>query len=751
VLAIPAIALADTISADPVVNTVVVENNVSKAAGESGTVKVWLANDDNATDPVNGCNANTSNPVSITLSSNNSDITFDSSGTKANPASLTNCGSLNGKEIGYTVKSTATGPFPKTATVTASGSGGRVTTSGGTTNQPLYTPDTFTVTITAPLDSTAPNTTIDSNPAALTNSTSASFAFSSNETGSTFECKLDGGTFAACTSPKSLTGLSEGSHTFSVRATDGAGNVDATPATYTWNVDTTAPVVTATPDRSADQNGWYNQALTVSFSGSDASGIASCSPDANYSGPDSGTASVNGSCTDNAGNSDDDTFNFKYDGTAPTNVSGAPARAADHNGWYTSSVNIDFNGNDATSGIDSCTSSTYSGPDGTNLTVNGTCTDEAGNQSNPVASSAFNYDATAPSTTASPDRSADQNGWYNHAVTVSFSGNDATSGIAGCDAAVNYSGPDSGTASVNGSCTDNAGNSDDDTFNFKYDATAPVVTLGAATGTAGSNGWYTSAVSQTFNASDATSGLPAGFTTPFSVSSSGEGSTVSINSGAVTDNAGNTNNGIPAGPFKIDLSDPTNVQFVGGPAAGGSYDFGDAPAEPTCKADDAISGVEKCAVTGYSTLVGTHTMTATATDNAGRTATAQRTYTIKPYTFNGFYQPVDMSTATTTVWNTIKGGSTVPLKFELFKGTTELTDTSAIKSLQAQKVSCSTGAAGVEDAIETVATGGTSLRYDSTGGQYIYNWKTPTGANTCYKVTLTAQDGSTLSAYFKIK
>jgi hypothetical protein len=143
-------------------------------------------------------------------------------------------------------------------------------------------------------------------------------------------------------------------------------------------------------------------------------------------------------------------------------------------------------------------------------------------------------------------------------------------------------------------------------------------------------------------------------------------------------------------------------------------------------------------------------MTATAKDNAGRTATAMRTYTVKAWTFKGFYQPVDMSTATTTVWNTVKGGSTVPLKFELFKGTTELTDTANVKPVQSTKVSCSTGT-GVEDAIETVATGGTSLRYDTTGGQFIYNWKTPTGAGTCYKVTVTAQDGSTISAYFKMK
>jgi hypothetical protein len=63
----------------------------------------------------------------------------------------------------------------------------------------------------------------------------------------------------------------------------------------------------------------------------------------------------------------------------------------------------------------------------------------------------------------------------------------------------------------------------------------------------------------------------------------------------------------------------------------------------------------------------------------------------------------------------------------------------------------SCGASTITDEIETVATGGTILRYDSTTGQFVYNWKTPTGAGKCYRVTMTTQDGSTLAAYFKLK
>ncbi len=94
----------------------------------------------------------------------------------------------------------------------------------------------FTVDTSTPADTTAPDTTISSGPTGTTSATTASFAFTATETGSTFECKLDAGAYAACTSPKDYTALSAGSHTFSVRATDAADNTDASPATRTWTV-----------------------------------------------------------------------------------------------------------------------------------------------------------------------------------------------------------------------------------------------------------------------------------------------------------------------------------------------------------------------------------------------------------------------------------------------------------------------------------------------------------------------------------
>ena len=88
-------------------------------------------------------------------------------------------------------------------------------------------------------DTTPPITSITAGPTGTISSTSASFSFGANEP-ATFTCRLDGGPAAACTSPVTYAGLTDGAHSFSVTGTDTAGNVGA-PATRNWTVDTTAP------------------------------------------------------------------------------------------------------------------------------------------------------------------------------------------------------------------------------------------------------------------------------------------------------------------------------------------------------------------------------------------------------------------------------------------------------------------------------------------------------------------------------
>jgi hypothetical protein len=93
------------------------------------------------------------------------------------------------------------------------------------------------------LDRTGPVTapSINSGPSGLVASTSASFAFSSSESGvSGYQCSLDGGTFAACTTPKAYSGLAQGARSFQVRAVDALGNPGPS-APRSWTVDTVAP------------------------------------------------------------------------------------------------------------------------------------------------------------------------------------------------------------------------------------------------------------------------------------------------------------------------------------------------------------------------------------------------------------------------------------------------------------------------------------------------------------------------------
>jgi len=86
-------------------------------------------------------------------------------------------------------------------------------------------------------DTAPPQTTLESHPPDPSESSTASFAYSSNEPGSSFECGLDGAPFASCqASGIAYTGLGDGPHSFQVRAIDPSGNLDPTPAGYSFQV-----------------------------------------------------------------------------------------------------------------------------------------------------------------------------------------------------------------------------------------------------------------------------------------------------------------------------------------------------------------------------------------------------------------------------------------------------------------------------------------------------------------------------------
>ena len=91
------------------------------------------------------------------------------------------------------------------------------------------------------IDTIAPDTLLTEMPPVADNSTTVRFSFGSSERNATFDCSLDGGAYATCTSGAMFGPIADGAHSFAVRAHDRAGNVDASPAIFAWSVDTSTP------------------------------------------------------------------------------------------------------------------------------------------------------------------------------------------------------------------------------------------------------------------------------------------------------------------------------------------------------------------------------------------------------------------------------------------------------------------------------------------------------------------------------
>lgn len=142
------------------------------------------------------------------------------------------------------------GSSVNTASMTGSFAGVQ-TASGTFTVVPNYADCAGTFSWTArttasPPDMTPPDTTITGGPSSAIRTKVSSFTFSSTEPGGTFECRTDGAAFASCSSPFATAPLTDGPHTFEVKATDQAKNTDPTPALRSFRVDSTAPQTTIT-------------------------------------------------------------------------------------------------------------------------------------------------------------------------------------------------------------------------------------------------------------------------------------------------------------------------------------------------------------------------------------------------------------------------------------------------------------------------------------------------------------------------
>jgi hypothetical protein len=458
---------------------------------------------------------------------------------------------------------------------------------------------------------------------------------------------------------------------------------------------------------------------------------------------------------DIAGNSSTGQQRFAIDPNAPTTAAGISPAAI--NGYYqhpevTLTANDDVPGGGA--GVDKIQyrvdggpTTTYSAPfavtgDGSH-TVEYFATDLAGNVE-ATKSATFSVDATAPTVDVAADRPADHNGWYNHDVTFTPTGNDAGSGIDTCDAAVTFSGPDSETSGpIAFTCTDRAGNTGAGSSGaFKYDESAPTVTVTPGR-PADHNGWYNHAIK--FSAAGDDHGASGIDNCDADVLYSGpDGSSSGPLAFTCRDNAGNVGEG-SSGTFRYDATKPAiaitspldGAVFLINDLLNGNYSCSDG----TSTVDTCVGPVMPGSVIATA-IVGFHTFTVNAQDLAGNTQTRTNTYEVV-WPFTGFFSPID---AAPTV-NVANAGSSIPVKFAL-AGDRGL-GIFAPGYPKSARIACASGAP--EDLLEQTATPGSStLSYGS--GQYHYVWKSDKAwAGTCRELTVRFVDGSEHGALFRFK
>jgi hypothetical protein len=354
------------------------------------------------------------------------------------------------------------------------------------------------------VDADPPVTSFTEAPSGATSSTSATFAFSAlDSTASTFQCQIDGGPWFSCSSPVSLSGLEQGVHVFRVRATDEAGNVEPSPPTVTWTVDTTPPVTTIGEQPAGVTS---SSSATFAFSATDTTPVtfqcrldgsswSPCTSPASYSSLGDGPHTFQVQATDEAGNVEPSppTVTWTVDTDKPlTSLSTTPPALTN-----STSASFVFSATDTTpvtfqcqlddSGWSPCTSpASYSGLGQGTHTFQVQATDQAGNAEVTPVTYTWTVDTTPPVTTIGEQPAGVTS---SSSATFAFSATDTTpvtfqcrlddGGWSPCSSPVSLSGLEQGVHVFRVRATDEAGNVEPSppTVTWTVDTTPPVTTI----------------------------------------------------------------------------------------------------------------------------------------------------------------------------------------------------------------------------------------------------------------------------------
>ncbi len=464
----------------------------------------------------------------------------------------------------------ASGPTPATDSVTSDG----VVTKTATASDQLGNSGTGSVTVK--LDKSAPTITGSRSPAANAN------GWNNTDVTVTFTCNDGLSGIKSCSGTTTLSG--EGANqSVTGTAVDNANN-SATATVGGINIDKTAPTLTGAPTTSPNAAGWYRSNVTVHWTCSDGlSGLdGACPADSTISGEGTGLT-VTASVSDKAGNTSTATSSppVNIDKTPPNTTAVAPT------GWNNSDVTITLTASDGLSGVAATYYRLNGGTPQTGGSVaissEGTHTlefwsvDQAGNEE-PHKTVQVKIDKTPPTITHTQSPAANANGWNNTNVTVTFTCNDALSGVASCTApqTVTTEGKDQ---PVTGTATDNAGNTATDPATVSIDKTPPQISA-APDRPANAHGWYNADVIVTFTCSDTLSGL-ATCPAPVTV---GEGANQTA-SGTAKDAADNSATAQVTG-LNVDKTPPT---LTGTPSASG---WTNADVTVTWSCGDTLSGID---------------------------------------------------------------------------------------------------------------------------------------------------------------